>query len=259
MQTLSAVLAGSPCLFAADPAVPVLTTPPVTATAPADAAATRPNTSAVVITVDGQIDDYTRDKMFRRFDQARALGAKSVILQINTYGGLVTAGLDMSRFLKAQNDLHVIAYVHDKAISAGAMIALACDEIVMSPSATIGDAAPISISASGQLQGLGAAERAKAESPILADFRESAERHGYSPLLAEAMVAVGRVVYWVEGPAGERQFVGEQEYNKLTGEGWKAVAGAPSPVAPGDLLLDHLGRNSRRDVPVARSAGVIER
>ena len=53
-------------------------------TAPADAAATRPNTSAVVITVDGQIDDYTRVKMFRRFDQARALGAKTVILQINT-------------------------------------------------------------------------------------------------------------------------------------------------------------------------------
>ena len=229
------ILAASPRLFAADPAVPAVTTPP--ATAPSDAAATHSNTGAVVITVDGQIDDYTRDKMFRRFDQARALGAKSVILQINTYGGLVTAGLDMSRFLKAQNDLHVIAYVHDKAISAGAMIALACDEIVMSPSATIGDAAPISISASGQLQGLGAAERAKAESPILADFRESAERHGYSPLLAEAMVAVGRVVYWVEGPAGERQFVGEREYNKLTGEGWKAVAGAPSPVDSAETLL----------------------
>ena len=148
----------------------------------------------------------------------------------------------MSRFLKAQNDLHVIAYVHDKAISAGAMIALACDEIVMSPSATIGDAAPISVAPTGQMQGLGAAERAKAESPILADFRESAERNGYSPLLAEAMVAVGRVVYWLEGPGGQRQFVTEQEYNKLTAEGWKPVAGAPSPVdGPETLLTVHTG------------------
>src|SRR5437867_10692464 len=190
LALLLVVSASSTALLGADPA-PVAPVAP----APLDSAATQPAAKpAVVITVDGPIDDYTRDKMFRRFAQARALGAGTVVLQIDTYGGLVTAGLDMSRFLKAQNDLHVIAYVHDKAISAGAMIALACDEIVMSPSATIGDAAPISVAPTGQMQGLGAAERAKAESPILADFRESAERNGYSPLLAEAMVAVGRVV-----------------------------------------------------------------
>lgn len=198
---------------------------------------TAPATSAVVITVDGPINDYSLDKLKRRFEQARSLGARTVILQIDTYGGLVTAGLDMSRFIKAQDDLQVIAYVNDKAISAGAMIALACDEIVMSPSATIGDAAPISISPMGQVQGLGPAERAKVESPILADFRESAERHGYSPLLAEAMVAVGRVVYWIEGPGGERRFVGEQEYGKLIGDGWKPVEGAPSPVDGAETLL----------------------
>ena len=219
----------STAVFAAD-AVPA-------ATQPASQPGGRAARSAVVITVDGQVDDYTRDKMFRRFGHARALGADTVILQIDTYGGLVTAGLDMSRFLKAQGDLHIIGYVNDKAISAGAMIALACDEIVMSPSATIGDAAPISISPMGQVQGLGAAERDKAESPILADFRESADRHGYSPLLAEAMVAVGRVVYWVEGPGGQRQFVGEQDYARLSGEGWKPVAGVPNPVDGGETLL----------------------
>src|SRR5689334_12764665 len=87
----------------------------------------------VVITIDGQIDDYSKGALERRFEKARALNADTVILQIDTYGGLVTSALEMSRFIKRQNDLHVIAFVHDKAISAGAMIALACDELVMSP------------------------------------------------------------------------------------------------------------------------------
>jgi membrane-bound serine protease (ClpP class) len=193
--------------------------------------------TAVVITIDGQIDDYTKGVLFRRFEKARVLNADVVILQIDTYGGLVTSALEMSRFIKRQDDLHVVAFVHDKAISAGAMIALACDELVMSPSATIGDAAPISISTSGRLEGLGPAERAKVESPLLADFYESAVRNHHEPLLAEAMVAVGRVVYWLQGPGGERRFVDQQGYDGLKSEGWKPVEGVPSPVDREDTLL----------------------
>ena len=205
------------------------------ATGPSEAANT--NGTAVVITIDGQIDDYTKGVLFRRFEKARSLNADTVILQIDTYGGLVTSALEMSRFLKRQNDLHVVAFVHDKAISAGAMVALACDELVMSPSATIGDAAPISISHTGGLVGLGPAERAKVESPLLADFYESAVRNNHEPLLAEAMVAVGRVVYWLEGPQGQRRFVDDQEYARLKDEGWKPVEGVPAPIDRADTLL----------------------
>ena len=203
------------------------------AQAPADNARGK----AVVITVNGQIDEYTKGVLIRRFEKARSLGADTVILQIDTYGGLVTSALEMSRFLKRQDNLHVVAFVNDKAISAGAMIALACDEIVMSPGATIGDAAPISISPTGRLEGLGPAERAKVESPLLADFYESAVRNKHDPLLAEAMVSVGRVVYWVEDGSGARRFVDEQEFAGLKAEGWKPVSGAPSPVDRADTLL----------------------
>ncbi len=95
----------------------------------------------VVITLAGEIDDYNRDQLFRHFDEAKKLGAKVVILNVDTYGGLLTSGLEISRFIKRQGDLHVVAYVKDKAISAGAMIAMACDEIVVSDSATLGDCA----------------------------------------------------------------------------------------------------------------------
>ena len=192
---------------------------------------------AVVITVEGPINDYTKQRLFSRFDKARALGAGTVVLRIDSYGGLVTAGLDISRFLKRQDGLHVIAFVDDKAISAGAMIALAADEIVMVPGAVLGNAAPISVSAGGSLVPLGAAERAKIESPILADFRDSAVRNGVDPALAEAMVAVGRAVYWVENPTGQRRFVDADEYNRLSGEGWKPVDGVGSPIDGPESLL----------------------
>src|ERR1044072_82190 len=68
-------------------------------------------TKAVVIELTGLIDDYSRDALQRRFAQARQLHAGTVILQMDTPGGLVTAGLDISRFIKNQTDLHTIAFI----------------------------------------------------------------------------------------------------------------------------------------------------
>jgi membrane-bound serine protease (ClpP class) len=111
------------------------------------------------------------------------------------------------------------------------------------------------------LQTLGAAERAKAESPILADFRDSALKNGYDTLLAEAMVSYGRVVRWVEyapGPdlksessdpqsdsarqlprRGDRRFVDEAEFARLTKQGWQEVRepGVPTPIDSAETLL----------------------
>ena len=205
----------------------------------ADAVDTSPDRKAVIVTVEGRIDDATRRFVEKRFAEARALGADTVILKLNTPGGLAQSGLDMSRFLKQQDDLHVIAYVEEMALSAGIMIGLAADEIVMQPGAMIGDSAPIALSPGGSLQTLGDAERAKAESPILADFRDSAFKNGYDPLLAEAMVTVGRVVRWVENEKGERRFVNEAQFDKLVGEGWHEVdePNVPKPVDAADTLL----------------------
>jgi membrane-bound serine protease (ClpP class) len=205
---------------------------------PATAPATAPaNATTVIIRLQGEIDDFNRDALFRRFKEARRLGAKTVILDVNTYGGLVTAGLEISRFLKQQDDVHVVAFIGEKAISAGAMIALAADEIVMAPSAMIGDSAPISVGSGGGMVPMGDAERAKAESPILEDFYESAVKNGYDPQLAQAMVQVGRTVHWVENTDGKRRFVNAEQYKQLTGDGWKPVEGVRDPIDAGNTLL----------------------
>jgi membrane-bound serine protease (ClpP class) len=206
---------------------------------PARAAdATRPSPEkAVVITLAGEVDDYNRDQLFRKFDDAKKLGAKVVILNVDTYGGLLTSGLEISRFIKRQDDLHVVAYIKDKAISAGAMIAMACDEIVMSDSASLGDCAPIIFGPEG-LEGMPPAERAKAEAPVLLDFNESAVRNHHDPLLAAAMVAVDHTVYWVQNDKGERKFVDQKDYDALIAtKKWINVPGAPTPIVGSAALL----------------------
>ncbi len=193
---------------------------------------------AALVQLHGEIDDYSRDHFIRSVQQAQERGAKTIIVDIDTYGGLVTSGMDLSRFIKnLPADIHTIAYVDNKAISAGAMIAMACDEIVMARSATLGDCAPIVYSEHG-LELLPAAERAKMESPIVQDFRESALRNHHDPLLAEAMVSVQIVVHWVQSSdAKERRFVDEKDFIRLSDAGWTTVKDLSDPIDSDRTLL----------------------
>src|SRR5438552_3255049 len=98
---------------------------------------------AAIVELRGVIDDFSRDSLFKRFDQATAAGAKVIILKLNTPGGLASAGLDISRFLRSQSDVRTVAFVDGKALSAGIMVGLAADKLVMAPGSLIGDSAPI--------------------------------------------------------------------------------------------------------------------
>lgn len=231
-------------LFAAaiaPPAAVAQATRPVNA-APID----NPGGEAVVVVADGDVDNFMRDSIRRRVNEARELGADTVILRIDTYGGLVTAGLEISRFLKQQDDLHLVAFIDEKAISAGAMIALACDEIVMEPASQIGDSGVIAMGPGGGPQALGDTERAKAESPVVADFDDSARRNGYSTLLAQSFVLVNRDVYAIQNvETGERRFVDGKDYDRLVNGGpfesertdWEPVPDVPVPLVSDTGLL----------------------
>ncbi|HWE92732.1 MAG TPA: hypothetical protein VG269_02055 [Tepidisphaeraceae bacterium] len=205
----------------------------------AASAATQPSgASAAVIRLSGEVDDFSRDALFRRFREAQAAGAKTVILEIDTYGGLVTSGLDISQFLRGQTAVHTIAFVNSKAISAGAMIAMACDEIVMAPGSVLGDCAPIVLDQSGHMQGLPLAERAKLQSPILRDFEDSAKKNGYSLAAAEAMVRVETSVYLVRNEQGVEKAVDQPEYQRLVASGeWQPASGVSNPVDGPETLL----------------------
>ena len=107
----------------------------------------------------------------------------------------------------------------------------------MQPASVIGDCAPIMYRSDGEVDGLAATERAKAESPVLADFLDSAQRNNHDPKLAEAMVVLGHAIHFLESPTGEKRVVNGDEFKTLTADGWKAVGSVPDPVNASDKLL----------------------
>ena len=180
---------------------------------------------AVVVRAEGMVDHYMARTLRERFGRAEAAGADTVVLQLDTYGGLVDAGLTISRMIKT-SDLRVICVVDERAISAGTMIALACDAIYMEDGALLGDCGLIA----GNGVGLGEVERAKGESLILEEFADSAERNGYDPLLARAFVVVPETVYAVQGGDGV-VIVREVE------DGMEPAEGVRSPLDSETTLL----------------------
>jgi membrane-bound serine protease (ClpP class) len=191
-----------------------------------------------ILTLIGEIDDYSRDNLLRRFEQAKSMGAKVVIIDIDSPGGLVTSSMDISRYLKRQDGVRTIAFIRDKAYSGAAMVSVACNEIWMANGSVLGDCAPIIFAPTGGLEPLPAAERAKQESPIVKDFEESANRNGYSPVVARAMVSVQLSVYFLQDSDGHRKIVDEAEYKNLTASNeWKPVPGFDNPIDGPTTLL----------------------
>lgn len=192
-----------------------------------------------VISVEGEIDDVLKRSVERRVAQAREAGATVLIFSLDTPGGLVTSALEMCRLVKSvPESIHTVAWVRPQAYSAGAMIAMACDEIVMSPSSMIGDCAPILMSPVGPEGEMSDRLAAKVESPILQEFRDSAQRNGYDLLLSRAMVKWEEEVWWIENTAtGERRFVNAEEKRRLI-DGAAAAAPRQAEAAEGDGAAD---------------------
>src|SRR5688572_16912895 len=93
-----------------------------------------------VAPVEGIIDLGLAPFVQRVLDEASAAGAAAVVLEINTFGGRVDAAVKIrDALLGAQ--VPTVAYVNRRAISAGALISLAAQHLVMAPGGTIGAAA----------------------------------------------------------------------------------------------------------------------
>jgi membrane-bound serine protease (ClpP class) len=149
----------------------------------------------VIVPIEGTISNVTYHSIKRRVEEAVEEGADLIVFEMDTPGGAVIAALDICTFIKNMK-VDRMAWVNPDAYSAGAMIAIACPQIVMAPRSRIGDAAPIMISPQGA-EPLPATERSKIESPVLEEFRESAQRHGYPEALCEAMVRLSPAIYMI--------------------------------------------------------------
>jgi len=136
------------------------------------------------VPITGVIDLGLAPFLDRVLDDAARNDAAAVILDINTLGGRVDAAVAIRDTLLGART-QTVAFINRRAISAGALIALAASKIAMADGGTIGAATPV---AAG-LPGAGAQPVAeKTVSYLRKEFRATAEARRRPPLLAEAMV-----------------------------------------------------------------------
>ncbi|MBN2376073.1 MAG: hypothetical protein JXD22_06715 [Sedimentisphaerales bacterium] len=147
---------------------------------------------AVVITIADMVDNGLYESLKRRTQAAIDAGATHIIYQVDTDGGLVSSARDIWYYFMHDVNLkvHTVAYVRSRALSAGAMISVACNDIIMKKATQIGDCAPITLG--GQLEGV---EREKIESALRKHFTDAAEINGYPAALCRAMVSIHLQVY----------------------------------------------------------------
>lgn len=114
----------------------------------------------------------------RAISLAEENGASAIIFRINTPGGIVSSAEKIGK-LFSDASVKTIAWVDNRALSAGAYISLNADQIYMSPGSTMGAAAVITSS--------GNAADKKAQSAWLAAMESAAEKNGRNPSFAMAM------------------------------------------------------------------------
>lgn len=188
--------------------------------------ATRQADKVVLLPIRSAIDRFTMKGLEQRLGRAESEGAQAVVIELDTPGGEVGAVLEISDLLKTSHVPTIVAWVNTTAYSGGAIIAMACDEIVTNDPGTLGDAIPINVSMIMGLQPLPSEERQKILSPLLVDLVDSARRNGFDEMLVQGFVSLGVELWLIERtrvgpegqPIGERMFVDIAEYKLLFGE-----------------------------------------
>jgi membrane-bound serine protease (ClpP class) len=137
-----------------------------------------------VAPVEGIIDLGLAPFIERVLSEAATAGATALILEINTFGGRVDAAV-LIRDALLRSRVRTVAFVNKRAISAGALISLAAETIVMAEGGTIGAATPVQL---GQPGGPAQPVAEKTVSYMRKEFRATAESRKRPPLVAEAMV-----------------------------------------------------------------------
>lgn len=117
--------------------------------------------------------------------KAEAMKASYILVNLNTYGGLVEDG-DKIRTALLKTKIPTIVFIQNNAASAGALISIACDSIYMTPGSTIGAASVVN--QEGELM------PEKYQSYMRKKMRATAEETGRNPLIAEGMTDENLVI-----------------------------------------------------------------
>lgn len=129
--------------------------------------------------IENEIDLGLAPYVRRVVSEAEKENADAIIFKINTFGGRVDAATQIKDAIISTNIL-TIAFINNRAISAGSLIALSCKKIVMVPGSSIG--ATTVVDQAGQKQS------EKYQSYMRSEMRSTAERNGRRTDIVEGMV-----------------------------------------------------------------------
>lgn len=189
-----------------------------------------PERAVVVIPLKGEVSKAQFFFLRRILKAGEAANASAFILDMDTPGGELGAGVDiLQALLKVKAP--TITYVNPNAGSAGALIALGTKQIWMAPVSAIGAAAPVM----GTGQEIPETLNAKIVSYYSGYFRSAAESNGHNPELAEAFINKDKEVKVggkVVNEKGELLTLSAQEAaEKIGGKPLLAAGIAPSVAA----------------------------
>jgi len=154
---------------------------------PAGAAPAATTGKVYIIPIQDVIDTALVYVIRRGLNEAENEGAEAIIFDVDTPGGRVDAAEEILNMLRGVK-VPTYTLVNPNAISAGAIIAMATDHIYMTPGSKIGDAMPIMLGLTGEVQPMPESVEEKSVSYVAAMIRAAAQHRGHDPKLAEAMV-----------------------------------------------------------------------
>ncbi|PIQ10992.1 MAG: peptidase [Ignavibacteriales bacterium CG18_big_fil_WC_8_21_14_2_50_31_20] len=137
------------------------------------------NNQVYVAKIEGDIDLGLAPYVKRVVSEAENNKATLIIFKINTFGGRVDAATQIKDAI-LNSKVETIAFIDKRAISAGSLIALSCNKIIMVPGASIG--------ATTVVDQAGKKQAEKAQSYMRSEMRSTAERTGRRTDIAEGMV-----------------------------------------------------------------------
>jgi len=129
--------------------------------------------------IEGDIDLGLAPYINRVIAEAEEVEAAAIIFKINTFGGRVDAATQIKDAIIG-SDRFTIAFINNRAISAGALIAISCNKIIMVKGSSIGAATVVD--QTGEKVG------EKYQSYMRSEMRSTAEKNGRRTDIAEGMV-----------------------------------------------------------------------
>ncbi len=152
----------------------------------------------IAIEKDRAIDQSTYLYVKFALEHYKKIGARFILLNLNTPGGEVFAAMkiaDLLRKIDIDDHIPVVAFIDDWAISAGAMLAYSSRFIAIVKSSSMGAAEPVLSGAEGKME----TASEKINSALRAEFANLASFYDRNPLIAEAMVDKDLILVYRKG------------------------------------------------------------